>query len=109
MLGVISGVFGDHWVSLETAMGAASCVLFLPPFFLNSLIHCPLFFHFCLMGARAGAGAAAGFIWWAGLGAGLQEGQALGCSSYLGLGLAVPHPMFLLTQPPYATRALINN
>ena len=96
MLGVISGVFGDHWVSLETAIGAALCVLF-PPFFLNSLIHCPLFFQFCLMGAGAG------FIWWAGLAAGLQEGQALRCSSYLGFG--VPHPMFLLTQPPYATRA----
>ena len=54
-------------------------------------------------------GAGAGFFWWAGLAAGLQEGQALRCSSYLCLGLAVPTPMFLLTQPPYAMRALINN
>ena len=54
-------------------------------------------------------GAGAGFFWWAGLAAGLQEGQAPMCSSYLCLGLAVPAPMFLLTQPPYATRALINN
>ena len=61
------------------------------------------------MGSGAGTGAAAGFILWAGLAAGLQEGQALSCSSYLSLGLAVPQPMFLLTQPPYATRALINN
>ena len=61
------------------------------------------------MGAGAGTGAGAGFIGWAGLAAGLQEGQALRCSRYLGLGLAVPHPMFLLTQPPYVTRALINN
>ena len=50
------------------------------------LIHCPLFFQFRLVGAGAGTGAAAGFIWWAGLAAGLQEGQALSCSSYLGLG-----------------------
>ena len=36
--------------------------------------------------------------------AGLQVGQALWCSSYLGLGSAVPAPMF---QPPYVTKALI--
>ena len=39
--------------------------------------------------------------------AGLQVGQALGCSGCLGLGSAVPAPpMFLGTQPPYATKAL---
>ena len=103
MLAVISGLFGDHWVSLERAMGAVLCVLFLGPPFLNSLIHCPLFFQFCLMGAGAG------IFWWAGLADGLQEGQGLRCSNYLCLGLAVPAPMFLLSQPPYATRALINN
>ena len=42
----------------------------------------------------------------AGLMAGLRVGQALGCSTYLGLGLAVPAPMFLSTQPPCATYAL---
>jgi len=30
-------------------------------------------------------------------------GQALRCSCYLGLGSAVPAPMFLGTQPPHAT------
>ena len=40
--------------------------------------------------------------------AGLQVGWALGCSGCLGLGSAVPAPpMFLGTQPPYATKALI--
>ena len=38
--------------------------------------------------------------------AGLQKGQALRCSSYLGLGSVVPAPMFLGTQPPYGTKAL---
>ena len=39
--------------------------------------------------------------------AGLQVGQALGCSGCLGLGSAVPvPPMFLGTQPSYATKAL---
>ena len=40
--------------------------------------------------ARAGAGS--GFFWWVGLVAGLQVGQALGCSGCLGLGSAVPVP-----------------
>ena len=53
-------------------------------------------------GARAGAG----FFWRAGLVAGLQVGQALRCSSYLGLGSAVPAPMVLGTQPPYTMKAL---
>ena len=38
--------------------------------------------------------------------AGLQVGQALRCSSYLSLGSTVPAPMFLGTQPQYATKAL---
>ena len=41
--------------------------------------------------------------------AGLQVGRALGCSGCLGLGSAVPAPpppIFLGTQPPYATKAL---
>ena len=33
----------------------------------------------------------------------LQVGQVLRSSSYLGLGSAVPAPMFLATQPPYGT------
>ena len=42
--------------------------------------------------------------------AGLQVGRALGCCGCLGLDSAVPAPaptMFLGTQPPYATKALI--
>ena len=42
--------------------------------------------------AGAGAGAGAGFVWQAGLVAGLQVGWALGCSGCLGLGSAVPVP-----------------
>ena len=42
-------------------------------------------------------------FWWAGLMASLQVGQVLRSSSYLGLGSAVPAPMFLATQPPYGT------
>ena len=42
--------------------------------------------------------------------AGLRVGQALGCSGCLGLGSALPAPppppMFLGTQPPYATKTL---
>ena len=41
--------------------------------------------------------------------AGLQVGQALGCSGCLGLGSAVPGPpppIFLGTQPPYVTKVL---
>ena len=39
--------------------------------------------------------------------AGLQVGRALGCSGCLSLGSALPvPPMFLGTQPPYATKAL---
>ena len=52
--------------------------------------------------AGAGAGAGAGF-WWAGIMAGLWEGQVLRCFRYSGLGSAVPAPMFLATQPPHAT------
>ena len=37
-------------------------------------------------------GSGAGFFWQAGLMAGLQAGQALGCSGCLGLGSAVPVP-----------------
>ena len=36
----------------------------------------------------------------------LQVGQALRCSSYLGLGSAVPAPMLVSTQPSNATKAL---
>ena len=36
----------------------------------------------------------------------MRVGQALRCSSYLGLGSVVPAPIFLGTQPPYATEAL---
>ena len=53
-----------------------------------------------------GAGAGAGFSWQVGFVTGLQVGQALRCSSYLGLGSAVPAPMFLGTQPPYVTKML---
>ena len=42
------------------------------------------------MGAGVGVGAGFFFFWWAGLVAGLQVGQALGCSGCLGLGSAVP-------------------
>ena len=41
--------------------------------------------------------------------AGLQVGQALRCSSYLGLESAVPVLMFLDTQPPYASKGLTDN
>jgi len=41
-----------------------------------------------------GAGVRAGFLRQAGLMAGLQVGQVLRCSSYLGSGSAVPAPMF---------------
>ena len=37
-------------------------------------------------------GTGAGFFWWAGLVAGLQVGQALGCPGCLALGSAVPVP-----------------
>ena len=57
------------------------------------------------MGAVVGA--MVGFFSQAGLMAGLQVGQALRCSSYLGLGSAVSVPMFLGTQPPYAKKALM--
>ena len=46
----------------------------------------PLFFQFSVTGAGAG------FFWWVGLMAGLQVGQALGCSGCLLLGSAVPVP-----------------
>ena len=39
---------------------------------------------------------------------GLQVGQALRCIRYLGLGSGVRAPIFLGTQPPYATKALTN-
>ena len=38
---------------------------------------------------------------------GLQVGKALRCSNHLGLGSAVLAPMFLGTQPPYVTKALL--
>ena len=57
-----------------------------------------LFFQFSVTGAGAG------FFWRAGLVAGSQVGRALGCSGCL--GSAIPDPVFLRTQPPYATNAL---
>ena len=77
-----------------------------PPFLFYSFIHylgSPLFFLF----NQTGAGAGELFFCWVGLMAGLQVGQALRCSSYLGLGSAVPAPMSLGIQPPYVTKALI--
>ena len=66
----------------------------LPPFFIALFIIYPVsspqFFQFSLTGAEAGA--AAGFFWRVGLMAGLQEGQALRSSGYLGFGSAVPAP-----------------
>ena len=109
-----SRTFGDHWVSgsLKGAMHAPlhvlvvllcsvywvfSCSLHslhsLPlssPFifyivlFIIDPVGFPLFFQFSVTGAGAG------FFWWAEQVAGLQVGQALRCSSYLGLGSAVP-------------------
>ena len=38
--------------------------------------------------------------------AGLEVGQALRCSSYLGLGLAVPAPMSLGIQPPLCDKGI---
>ena len=38
--------------------------------------------------------------------AGLRVEQALRCSSYLGLGSAVPAPTFQSTQPPNAMKML---
>ena len=72
---------------------------------LFTLIIFPLFLQFSV--TSAGAGAGAGFFWRAGLVAGLQVGRALGCSGCLGLGSAVPVPIFLGTQPPYATKAFL--
>ena len=121
------GLFGDHWVSgsLEVAMRMPlhmlvvllcsayrvfSCSLpFLssppfPPFFIVLVIIYPVGSPLLLQFSVSGAGA--GFFWWAGLVDGLQVGQALRCSSYLGLESAVPAPMFLGTQPPYATKGV---
>ena len=106
-------------VLLCSAYRTCSCSLLfkaphsIPPlllllFFYFSLIYSvsfPLFFQFIVTSARAGAGS--GFFWWVGLVAGLQVGQALGCSGCLGLGSAVLVPMFLSTQPPFATKELI--
>ena len=76
-----------------------------PPFFIVLFIiypvGSPLFLQFSVTVAGAG------FFLWAGLVAGLQVGQALRCSSYLGLGSAVPAPMFLGTQPPNTMKALM--
>ena len=109
------GLFGDHWVSgsLEGVMHAPlhmfavllcsaytvfSCSLpflgyppFPPPLFfiVAFIIHpagSPLSFQFSVMGAGAG------FFWWVGLVAGLQRGQALRCSSCLGLGVSTSSP-----------------
>lgn len=63
-----------------------------PPFFLHIVlliiypVGSSLFFQFRV------AGAGAGFFWQVEFVAGLQVGQALRCSSHLGLGLAVPAP-----------------
>ena len=89
--------------------GTVGC-LFEGPYALNffqivsftvNLIGSPLFLQFSLTGARGGAD-----FWRLGLMAELWVGQALRCSSDLGLGSAVPAPIFLGTQPPYATQAL---
>ena len=64
----------------------------------------PLFFQFSQTGAGVETGE--GFFSRAELMAKLQVGHALKCSSHLGLGSAVPAPMFLGTQPPYATNPL---
>ena len=73
------------------------------PVFFNSLYKlCAQFLQLSVMGA----GAWAGFLWWAGLVPGLQVRQALRCSSYLGLGSAVPAPMVLSTKPPYGAKLL---
>ena len=103
-----SRAFADHWVSgsLEGAMinlhvlavllcsvyRAVACSLhFLgsPPqspffivFFIIYPVGSPLFFPFSVTGG--GAGFRAGFLRQAGLMTGLQVGQALRCSSYLG-------------------------
>ena len=79
----------------------------LPPPFIIVLIiiypiGSPLFFQFSAAGAEAGAG----FFWCAELVVGLEVGQPLRCSSYLGLGLVVPATIFLGTQPPCAMKAL---
>jgi len=51
---------------------------------------------------------------WAGARCGRQhswldcgQGRPLGCSCYLGFGLAAPGPRFLGTQPPCATQVLM--
>ena len=46
-----------------------------------------------------------GWVWQAGLVAGLREGQAFGVL-LLGLGSAAPAPRFLGTQPPHVAQAL---
>lgn len=76
----------------------------LPPFLLFSIVFtlCAQFLQLSVMIA----GAWAGFFWWAGLVPGLQVRQALRCSSFLGVGSAVPGPVFLSIQPPYGAKVL---
>ena len=47
-----------------------------------------------------------GLVWWAGLVAGLQVGQAYGMFHRPGFGLLVPVPRSLSTQSSFATQAL---
>ena len=120
-VGCDSRAFGHHWVSssLEKVMRVPLHVLvvlvfsllfqaslpspsFLMVLFIINPVSSLLFFQF----SGKGRGAGAEFFWWVGLVVGLQGGQSLRCSSFLGLGLAVLAPMFLGIQPPYVTKAL---
>ena len=68
---------------------------FIFSYFLHwTLVQC----HWCL---------GRGWFWRMGLVVGLQVWQVLGCSTYLGLGLAAPASRYLGTQPPWAMQALI--
>ena len=78
----------------------------IPPSFIIVFLFCFFFFIIYAVGfppffqchlTVAGAGAV--FFWWVGLMARSQVGWALGCSGCLGLGSAVPVPLF----PGYPT------
>ena len=86
-----------------------------PPFFIFYFLYSLLYRFSTVLPVQCdgcwGRGWGRAFSWRAGHVAGLQVGRALGCSGCLGLSSAVPDQpppsMFLGTQPPYVTKALI--
>ena len=127
VLGMTQGLFGNHLVS--TCLKGATCaplrvlvVLFCsayrvsscclhflgsPPYLhlFYTFIHCPHSNFPSILSIQCDG--CWGWVFLAvGVVAGLQGGQALRCSSCLGLGSGVPAPMFLGSQPPYATKTL---